>query len=54
MKVSKKLLVGSLLTGAFALGVIALNGPVAVSAMGNKPAAEKAPMAGKTYDLLFM
>ena len=50
MKVSKKLLVGSLLTGAFALGVAALNAPVSVSAMGNKPAAEKAPMAAKTYD----
>jgi hypothetical protein len=50
MKVSKRLLVGSLLTGAFALGVIGLNMPEAVSAMGNKPAAEKAPMAGKTYN----
>jgi hypothetical protein len=52
MKVSKKLLVGSLLTGAFALGVAGLNMPSAVSAMSDKPAA-KAPAAGKTYDATF-
>jgi hypothetical protein len=52
MKVSKKLLVGSLLTGAVALGVSSLYLPAAVSAMGDKPAA-KAPAAGNTYSATF-
>ncbi len=53
MKVSKKLLVGSALTGAVAL-VIGLNLPANVSAMGDKPEAKAAPMAsGKTYNATF-
>ncbi len=39
-----------MLTGGIALGVFCFNMPEAVSAMGSKPAAEKAPAAGKTYD----
>jgi hypothetical protein len=53
MKISKRLLVGSMLTGGIALGVFCLNMPVDVSAMGNKPAAEKAPAAAKTYNATF-
>lgn len=54
MKVSKRLLVGSLLTGAVALGVWSINMPADVSAMGNKPAADSgAKMSGKTYDATF-
>lgn len=53
MKISKRLLVGSMLTGGIALGVFCFNMPEAVSAMGSKPAAEKAPAASKTYDSTF-
>jgi len=40
MKVAKKVLMGSMLAGATALGVIVLNMPMVVSAMGDKPKAD--------------
>lgn len=52
MKVSKRVLVGSMLTGAAALGVFGLTN---VNAMGDKPKADKpaAAAAGKTYNATF-
>ena len=52
MKVSKRFLVGSVLTGAAALGVFGLT---SVNAMGDKPAADKpaAAAAAKTYTATF-
>lgn len=51
MKISKRLLVGSMLTGGIALGVFCLNTPSVVSAMGSKPAADApAQTSAKTYD----
>jgi hypothetical protein len=54
MKVSKKLLVGSALTGAVAMVTLGLNMPASVSAMGDKPEANAAAMVGgKTYNATF-
>jgi len=54
MKISKKLLVGSMLTGAVALGIYCLNMPADVSAMGSKPEAESgAMMKSDTYEATF-
>lgn len=52
MKVSKRVLVGSVLTGAVALGVFGLTN---VNAMGDKPKADKpaAAAAGKSYNATF-
>lgn len=59
MKISKRLLVGSMLTGGIALGVFCLNTPAMVSAMGSKPAADDGAkmdavkMSAKTYEATF-
>ena len=54
MKASKKLLVGSAITGAVSLGLIGLNLPASVSAMSDKPEATAAPAAaGKAYTATF-
>ncbi|MBU0480986.1 MAG: hypothetical protein KKG47_07780 [Proteobacteria bacterium] len=52
MKVSKKLLVGSMLVGAVAVGALCINQPT-VSAMGSKPAADSSSASSKTYNGTF-
>ncbi|MDT8334233.1 MAG: hypothetical protein RQ753_00895 [Desulfurivibrionaceae bacterium] len=55
MKISKRLLVGSMLTGAVALGMYAFNLPTDVSAMGSKPETKSGAMtkSGDTYEATF-
>ncbi|MFO7607019.1 MAG: hypothetical protein R6W72_12045 [Desulfurivibrionaceae bacterium] len=55
MKISKKLMMGSMLTGAVALGMYSLNIPTDVSAMGSKPEVEAGAMTqtGDSYEATF-
>lgn len=54
MKISKRLVLGSLLTSGVALGVFCFNMPATVSAMGNKPAADSmAKTSTGTYEATF-
>lgn len=55
MKISKKLMMGSMLTGAVALGMYSINMPTDVSAMGGKPEVEASAMTqtGDSYEATF-